>query len=252
MSRILVTGSVEGLGRAAAEHLLNDGHDVVAHARSPQRAEDLAPFVGRGGRVVVGDLADRDHVANVAEQVNAIGAMDAVIHNAGVIDGADVIPVNVVAPYILTALLTPPGRSIVLSSSMHRGGRADLSRIDWSGKRPSATYSDSKLLATILFAAIAQRAPGRSFNAVDPGWVPTRMGGPHASDDLREGHLTQVWLATSDEPQALTTGGYWHHLEQQEPHPAVRDRGTQHALLRALEETTRMNLPDLTQGAIGG
>ena len=67
---------------------------------------------------------------------------------------------------------------------MHRGGSADLSRADWSGARKTLTYSDSKLLVTALMAAIARRRPDVLSNAVDPGWVPTKMGGPSAIDEL--------------------------------------------------------------------
>ena len=75
-------------------------------------------------------------------------------------------------------------------------------------------------------------------NAVDPGWVPTRMGGPGAPDDLRLGHLTQEWLATSDEPEARSSGGYWFHQRLRTPHPAVRDTHFQDSLLAALARFT--------------
>jgi hypothetical protein len=79
-------------------------------------------------------------------------------------------------------------------------------------------------------------------NAVDPGWVPTRMGGPGAPDDLRLGHLTQEWLATSEDPAAQTSGGYWHHQRRTEPHPAVRDRPFQDELLEDLAGFTGTRL----------
>ncbi|WP_341644853.1 hypothetical protein [Thauera sp. SDU_THAU2] len=81
-----------------------------------------------------------------------------------------------------------------------------------------------------------------SSNAVNPGWVPTRMGGPSAPDDLRLGHLTQEWLATSDYPEALTSGGYWHHQRREEPHPAVEDIQFQDRLLAELERATGTKL----------
>ena len=164
--------------------------------------------------------------------------MDAVIHNAGVYSGAPVVPVNVVAPYLLTLLLDRPDRLVFLSSGMHRGGRARLDGVDWSGRRPTASYSDSKLHLTTLALAFARRWPEVLSNAVDPGWVPTRMGGPNAPDDLTLGHLTQEWLATSDDPAASTTGGYWHHQRRSEPHPAAHDERFQEALLVALAART--------------
>jgi NAD(P)-dependent dehydrogenase (short-subunit alcohol dehydrogenase family) len=231
VARILVTGSTQGLGRLTAETLLRDGHHVVAHSRNAGRLDDLA---ARGADVVVGDLADIEQIRDVAEQVGRLARLDAVIHNAGVMTGPTVLPVNVVAPYLLTALVEPPARLVYLSSGMHRGGRAELAGLDWSGTRPTASYSDSKLLVTTLAAAVARRWPHVRSNAVDPGWVPTRMGGAGAPDDLRLGVLTQAWLATGDDPEALTTDGYWYHRNRVERHPAAGDHDFQDRLLDAL------------------
>ncbi|WP_127551490.1 hypothetical protein [Actinoplanes sp. OR16] len=141
MARVLITGSADGLGRAAA---------------------------------VAGDPADIDQTRSVASQVGESGPIDAVIHNAGVYSGPAILPVNVVAPYLLTALLPAPRRLIYLSSGMHRGGRADLGGLDWTGRRSTGTYSTSKLFVTALALAVARLRPGAVSNAVDPGWVPTR------------------------------------------------------------------------------
>jgi NAD(P)-dependent dehydrogenase (short-subunit alcohol dehydrogenase family) len=164
----------------------------------------------RGAAAVVGDLSDLEQTRGVADQVNRLGRMDAVVHNAGVTSGPHVLPVNVVAPYLLTALIDRPERLIYLSSSMHRGGRASPTGMDWSGQRTTGSYSDSKLFITTLAIAVARLWPDVLSNAVDPGWVPTRMGGAGAPDDLRLGHLTQEWLAASDDPEARTSGGFWH------------------------------------------
>src|SRR4051794_39285314 len=206
MARVFVTGSADGLGRAAAQTLLDDGHEVVVHVRGKGRLTAVGDLVDRGAAVVVGDLADLDDTRAIAADVNHLGRIDAVIHNAGVYTGPQILPVNVVAPYLLTALIDRPGRLVYLSSGMHRGGRAGLTDIDWSGRRATGSYSDSKLFVTTLAAAAARMWPDVSSNAVDPGWVPTRMGGPGAPDDLRLGHVTQ-WLATRDDPQALSSGG---------------------------------------------
>lgn len=242
MARIFVTGSADGLGKAAAETLLSAGHQVVVHVRAPHRLPAVQALSARGAGVVVGDLVDLGQTRAVAEQVEALGPMDAVIHNAGVYDGPSVLVVNVVAPYVLTALMRRPKRLIYLSSGMHRGGRPDLDGMDWTGRRVTGSYSDSKLFVTALAAALARRWPEALVNAVDPGWVPTRMGGPHAPDDLRLGHLTQEWLATSDAGEALTTGGYWHHQRRVEPHPAVHDHEFQGRLIEALARATGVPL----------
>jgi NAD(P)-dependent dehydrogenase (short-subunit alcohol dehydrogenase family) len=242
MARVFVTGSADGLGRAVAQTLLEDGHEVVVHARDRDRLAAVHDLLGRGAAAVVGDLSDLEQTRGVAGQLNRLGRMGAVIHNAGVIRGPHVLPVNVVAPYLLTALIERPRRLIYLSSSMHRSGRASLSGMDWSGHRTTGSYSDSKLFVTTLAAAVARIWADVLSNAVDPGWVPTRMGGPGAPDDLRLGHLTQEWLATSDDPDARTSGGYWHHQRRIEPHPAVRDRRFQDQLLEALARFTATRL----------
>jgi NAD(P)-dependent dehydrogenase (short-subunit alcohol dehydrogenase family) len=242
MARIFITGSADGLGRAAAKRLHGEGHEVIVHARSTERLAAVQDLISRGASGVVGDLADVKQTRGVADQVNRLGRVDAVIHNAGILSGRAVLPVNVVAPYLLTALIDRPQRLVYLSSGMHRGGRADLDRVDWSGQRGRGSYSDSKLFVTALSFAIARLWPEVFSNAVDPGWVPTRMGGAGAPDDLRLGHLTQEWLATSDEAEARSSGGYWFHQRRQTPHPAVRDTQFQDRLLASLGHYTAVQL----------
>ncbi|MBM9468767.1 SDR family NAD(P)-dependent oxidoreductase [Nakamurella leprariae] len=246
MSRVLVTGSADGLGHLAAERLLDGGHAVVVHVRNEDRRDAVDDLVARGAEVVVGDLADSGPTRDVAAQVNALGRMDAVIHNAGVLSGRELARVNVVAPYLLTALIDRPDRLVYLSSGMHRGGRletSDLAALDWTGTRREASYSNTKQLVSALAAGVARRWPDVLSNSVDPGWVPTRMGGRGASDDLELGAATQVWLATSDDPDALTSGHYWYHQKRRDTHGAVADRGFQDALLDALAEHTGTPLP---------
>jgi NAD(P)-dependent dehydrogenase (short-subunit alcohol dehydrogenase family) len=239
MTRVFITGSADGLGRAAARTLLDGGHQAVVHVRNTRRLAAVHELVQQwGAEVVVGDLGDLDETRDLADQVNRLGRMDAVIHNAGVYSGPQVLPVNVVAPFVLTALLDRPQRLVYLSSGMHRSGRTRLASADWSGHRTTDSYSDSKLFVTTLAAAVARIWPDVLSNAVDPGWVPTKMGGPGAPDDLRLGHLTQEWLATSEDPEARTTGGYWHHQRRSDPHPAVRDQQFQDQLLDALARFT--------------
>lgn len=235
--KILITGSADGLGRATADALLSAGHAVVVHARNQDRAAALAPLVERGADLVLGDFSNRDAVRQVATELNDRDALDAVIHNAGVWSGRAVMPVNIIAPYLLTALLQGPRRHVYVSSGSHYAGRPTLAGVDWQGRTPGS-YADSKLFVTALSAALARLHPELLSNAVDPGWVPTKMGGPGAPDDLDLGHQTQEWLATSDQAQALTSGGYWYHRQRQQPHRAVNDRPFQDRLLHALAEET--------------
>ena len=98
----------------------------------------MRDLLERGAEAVVGDLCQLEETRGVAEQVNRVGQMDAVIHNAGVTAGRQVLPVNIVAPYLLTALIAGPRRLVYLSSGMHHGGRPTLAGIDWKGRRPRA------------------------------------------------------------------------------------------------------------------
>lgn len=240
MARILITGSTDGVGRNTARALLDDGHDVVVHARNPQRLTAVQDLLDRGVEAVVGDLADLDQAHSLIEQANALGRIDAVIHNAGVTQGP-VLPVNVTAPYLMTALI-PASRHVYLSSSMHRGGHADLAGVDWTGTGGTHSYSDAKLFVTVLMSAVARQGPDMLAHAVDPGWVPTKMGGAGASDDLALAHVTQAWLATTDDADALVSGRYWHHRRTEEPHPAVHDAAFQDGLLASLAEKTGVAL----------
>jgi NAD(P)-dependent dehydrogenase (short-subunit alcohol dehydrogenase family) len=221
--------------------LLDGGHEVVVHARNRDRLSAVHDFLDRGAAVVVGDLSDLEETRGVARDVNRLGHIDAVIHNAGVYTGPHVMPVNVVAPYLLTALTDRSPRLVYLSSGEHRRGRASLVDVDLSGRRPGS-YPDSKLFVTTLAVAVARLWPEVFSNAVDPGWVPTRMGGPGAPDDLRLGHLTQEWLAAGEDAGARTSGGYWYHQRRIEPHPAVRDPHFQDDLLDYLARFTATRL----------
>jgi NAD(P)-dependent dehydrogenase (short-subunit alcohol dehydrogenase family) len=254
MRRIFITGSTDGLGRAAASTLMKEGHRVVLHARSAKRAAALDDLAPRSAGVVIGDLASAAETRAIAEQLNQIGRMDAVIHNAGIYrepnrgttpEGhAKILAVNTLAPYLLTALIDRPDRLIYLSSGMHRGGDDSLRDIDWTERRwdTNQAYSDSKLYITALAFAIARRWPKVLSNAVDPGWVPTKMGGPGAPDDLEQGHLTQTWLAVSDEPAAKVSGGYWFHRSQRKAAAAALDPGFQDRLVARLVELTGITL----------
>jgi NAD(P)-dependent dehydrogenase (short-subunit alcohol dehydrogenase family) len=254
MRRIFITGSTDGLGRGAAEALIKQGHQVVLHARSHARAAALSDLAPRAAGVVIGDLASAAETRGVAEQVNKIGRMDAVIHNAGIFrepgrgktpEGhAKVLAVNTLAPYMLTALITRPDRLIYISSSMHRGGDDTLRDIDWVDRDWDTyrAYSESKLYVTALAFAVARRWPDVLSNAVDPGWVPTKMGGSSAPDDLEQGHLTQAWLATSDDPAAKVSGAFWYHRNRQQPAKEALDTAFQDRLIARLAEMTGVKL----------
>jgi NAD(P)-dependent dehydrogenase (short-subunit alcohol dehydrogenase family) len=157
MARIFITGSTDGLGRAAAESLIADGHEVVLHARSPDRALAVSELASRSAGVVVGDLRSGVETRSIADQVNAIGRMNAVIHNAGIYrervrgstpEGhATLLAVNTLAPYLLTALIERPDRLVYLSSSEHRSASGPLQDMDWTRRHwdSARAYGESKL-----------------------------------------------------------------------------------------------------------
>ena len=257
MARVFITGSSDGLGRMAAELLVAQGHGVVLHARDAVRGREALAAVPGAEAVVVGDLASLAQTRDLAGQVNALGAFDAVIHNAAVgfrerrrvetEDGlAHVFAVNTLAPYLLTALVRRPRRLVYVSSELHRRGDASLEDLNWERRpwRGNAAYSDTKLHDALLACAVARRWPEVRSNALEPGWVATRMGGAHATGDLAQAHLTQAWLAASDDPAADTTGGYFFHMRPRRPSGAVHDPLRQDMLLAACARLSGVTLPE--------
>ena len=79
----------------------------------------------------------------------------------------------------------------------------------WQGQQ---AYPDTKLHDVLLAFAVARLWPDVLSNALEPGWVPTKMGGPGAPDDIDAAHRTQVWLAVSNDPNATVTGEYFYHM----------------------------------------
>jgi NAD(P)-dependent dehydrogenase (short-subunit alcohol dehydrogenase family) len=253
---ILVTGSASGIGLETAQLLVAADHRVVLHARDRSRAEVAMAAAPGAAAVVVGDLSsfsETEDLAAAAEDEG--GRFDAVIHNAGVYeDGGRVVTadglertfqVNVLAPYLLTALIPLPHRLIYLSSGMASGGRIELDDLQREQRRWSATgaYQDSKLCDIALALSMARRFPGTVVTAVCPGWVRTRMGGPGAPTDVRTGAETQVWLAGSDDPDALRSGRYLRHMRQLEIPDQAADPILQDGLLDACEKLRGVGLP---------
>ncbi len=237
MTRIFITGSADGLGQLAASALVAQGHEVVLHARNRKRGYEALDKVPGAKTVLTADLSNIEETKQLAAEVNALGNLEAVIHNAGVYraSGEEIFKVNTLAPYILTCLIERPQRLIYLSSGMHLDGRSQLEtlRTNVSG----ITYSDSKLHVLMLCKAVARKWPEVYANAVDPGWVPTKMGGEGAPDDLKKGYETQVWLAVSNDARARVSGRYFHQKEHRYNSEAD-DVHLQDRLLSLCEEIT--------------
>ena len=256
MARIFVTGSSDGLGRMAAQLLLERGHAVVLHARSAERGREAMAAVPGAETVLAGDLASLAQTRDLAEQANALGTFDAVIHNAAVgykerqrlvtEDGlAHVFAVNTLAPFVLTALMHRPRRLVYVSSELHRRGNSSLTDLNWE-RRPwqgNQAYSDSKLHDVLLAFAVARRWPAVLSNAMEPGWVATKMS-PRATGDLDAAHRTQVWLATDDDPAAVGTCGYYFHMRPKAPSGATGDPVRQDRLVAECERLSGVRLPE--------
>jgi NAD(P)-dependent dehydrogenase (short-subunit alcohol dehydrogenase family) len=255
VSVVFITGSADGLGAMAGRRLVAAGHEVVLHARSPQRAQEAMDAVPGAAAALYGDLSSIEQMRGVAEQANVRGDFDAVIHNAAVgyrerrrietVDGlSHVFAINVLAPYLLTALMGLPERLVYLTSGMHRGGERSTEDLQWSRRRwqGAQAYADSKLWDAVLAFAVARLHPELYSNAVEPGWVATRMGGAGAPDDLDRGDETQAWLAVSDDPAARTSGRLFYHRRAIDASPATSDVAVQERLLDACRRLTGESL----------
>jgi NAD(P)-dependent dehydrogenase (short-subunit alcohol dehydrogenase family) len=257
MSRIFITGSSEGLGLMAGQLLAEQGDQVVLHARNRKRTDDARRALPNVEAVVEGDVSTLAGARSVADQVNKLGQFDAVIHNVGVgyrearrIETEDGLPhvfaINVMAPYVLTALIKRPRRLIYLSSGMHHNASAYFDDLLWKNRRweGSTAYAESKLYDAMLAFAVARRWPDVLSNSLEPGWVPTKMGGTGAPDDMEQAHRTQAWLAASDDPAAQVTGEYFYHLRKRAPNPETRDGALQNQLLERCRYLSGIALAD--------
>jgi len=256
MARVLITGSSDGLGLMAARFLIDQGHDVVLHGRNDERCRDACAAAPGARGAVAGDLSTVAGAKSIADKVNGLGHFDAVIHNAGIgyreprrVETERGVPsvfaINVLAPYVLTALIKRPRRLVYLSSGMHHGVRPRMDDLLWTKRswNGASAYAESKLCDVLLAFAAARRWNDVLSNALEPGWVPTKMGGASAPDDIQKAHVTQAWLATSNDPLARSTGEYFYHQELRAPNPLGRDVQIQDELLSECARISGVSLP---------
>lgn len=256
MVSVFVTGSTDGIGLQTARTLIAGGNRVVLHARNAERARDAVEADHGASAVVVGDVSVLAQTRALAAEATSHGPYDVIIHNVGVGGGSTtrqvtqdgierVFAINVLAPYLLTALMPAPQRLIYLTSGLESVGQADFDDLQyvtkpWDGMQ---AYSDSKLLDVVLAFAVARRWPFVYSNAVDPGWIKTKLGGPNATDELAQGAETQVWLATADADEVGFTGRYLKRRRSLRANPAAYDVAVQDRLLDVCAELTGQRFP---------
>lgn len=256
MSNVFITGSADGLGQMAARILINEGHNVWVHGRNEHRAEEAMGALPGVAGALSGDLSQIKETILLACRINRLGKFDAIIHNAGVgfcepkrrntRDGLpEVFAVNSLAPYLLTALIKKPTRLIYISSALHFHGDVTLKDLTWEKRTWNGfqAYADSKFHNLLLSQTIARVWPQTLSNAVEPGWVSTKMGGPDAIDDLTKAPVTQAWLAVSHDKEAMANGRYFYHQRARAFHQKAADPEIQDAFLDSCKKITGVSIP---------
>ena len=184
----MVTGANRGIGLELARQLSARGDRVVATARRPAEAAELARLPVRVEEL---DLADSDSVEALGGRL-AGEPVDVLIHNAAVgVEGPALaglrtedfdrsFRVNATGPIELTRVLLPQlragqSRQILALTS----GLGSVSRNDSGGWY---AYRASKAALNQLFRTLAHELSVEGFTClvVSPGWVRTEMGGPDA------------------------------------------------------------------------
>ena len=245
MARIFITGSADGLGFLAAKCLIEKGHSVVLHARNEKRGTEASGKLPHAENLLTADLSNIEEAKQLASKVNELGIFDTVIHNAAVYNapGEEIFNVNTLAPYILTSLIQKPKRLVYLSSDLHEGGHAKLETFKTDTRRIS--YADSKLHILLLCKSVARKWPEVYANALNPGWVPTKMGGRGAPDSLESGYQTQVWLAVSNDEKVKVSGRFFYHQKEVRYNHEADDVMLQEKFLTLCKEITGVAFPEL-------
>ena len=254
MARVFVSGSSTGLGLLAGRWLAERGHEVTLHARTEQRTAELRAALPQAA-LVLGDLSRIADMRNVAEQVNALGRHDAVIHNAAVYRQPDRIEttdglsltfaVNVLAPYLLSALIERPDRLVYLTSGLQNGAAPDLATpsgpaAGGTGCRPTPRASCSTRCWRSASPGAGPRS-GRTRSAragCRPGWAARarRTTSPSAPRPRRGS-------PPGDDPATDVTGAVPLPPAAAAPCPAsVRDPRAQEALFAYCAELTGQQL----------
>lgn len=221
MSRTaLVTGANRGIGLAVARRLAEFGHFVYLAARDTVAGEQAASSLRQQGwnaAAVRLDLTDQGSLVAAVREVESSGRhVEILVNNAGVLhekpllelteaEIAESIALHITGPLALVRLTAKGmmagryGRIVNVSSGW--GSFAE-------GLGGPGDYGVTKAALNALTVRLAAELPRFiKVNAMCPGWVRTRMGGPGAPRTPEEGADTAVWLATLGEDGP--TGGFF-------------------------------------------
>ncbi|CAF9914329.1 MAG: hypothetical protein GOMPHAMPRED_008132 [Gomphillus americanus] len=245
MARILITGSSDGIGAVAARKLIQQGHSVILHARNESRAADAKAACPGAEDCLIADLSSIADTRKLAAEANKkYGALDAVVHNAGIGYNAaaqrtqgvsTMFLVNSLAPFVLTSLMDKPKHLVYVSSGLHTGGDDSLKDVGWQERKKIEAfqaYSDTKLHNAIFSAAVARLWPDVRATSVDPGWVPTKLGSYSAPGDIDSSGDVIAWLATEG---GKSGKHYGPHRREKSAHRAAADISKQDQLLEIYE-----------------
>lgn len=251
MARVFITGSSDGIGLAAAKLLSENGHKVTLHARNEDRAASTRSAVPKADKVVVGDLRTVSAIKQLAQDANAAGPFDAIIHNAGIgyggtsstettSDGISaVFAVNTLAPYILTCLMDKPtSRLLFMSSDSHYGGDESLKNCT-----TSHSYGNSKLHDVMLANAFARRWQDVQVVSMHPGWVRTKMGGSAPGTTDKPARALLQWAAGEGTFAKLPSGSFFTVRGRESTHPGADDEAKQEELLAICKKVSGVSIP---------
>jgi len=214
----LVTGSSRGIGFEVAKQLAGRGFRVIVTSRK-ESAAAAAKKIGHDAIAHALDTSDAKSIRELAEWITKeIGRLDVVVNNAAILIGEgerilDLSPetfettmrTNALGPLLVTQSVAPLLRrsksARVVNVSSGAGQISSMTSY-------APAYSISKAALNAITVMLANALPSARVNCVDPGWVRTDMGGPHATRSVEEGAETIVWLATL--PDDGPTGGFFH------------------------------------------
>ena len=188
MKTILITGSTDGIGFQTAKRLVNEGHNVLIHGRSPQKVQNVVNELSslNAGTIdsFVSDLTDMKDVKKLANEIKEkYSKLDVLINNAGVYnikdirtkDGLDArFVVNTIAPYLLTKELMNifDNSSRVVNLSSAAQAPVDTRALKGEFMIPSAgeVYAQSKLALTMwgTLLGLELKAKGPMIVSVNP------------------------------------------------------------------------------------